>query len=183
MLPTISSPTDQRRAIDAVAYSNGLSMNCSLFAVLTFWLSTICAVGQPSSDQSAHPFLEGSALQTGNTGKASVPVFSSIDGYVCLFLRAELIRPAKRKVGIFSVPKHGLMLKNPVIDLRHTKASPEDWQKILGLLQPLEAMHLDGPLQILLPNKKNSQFVSSSMPRVYKDEISSQSSHRDGLKS
>lgn len=118
MLPTISSPTDQRRPIDAVAYSNGLSMNCSLFAVLTFWLSTICAVGQPSSDQSAHPFLGGPALQTGKAGKASVPVFSSVDGYICFFLNAEVIRPAKRKVGIFTVPKHGLAVAEMSLDVR-----------------------------------------------------------------
>jgi hypothetical protein len=104
-------------------------------------------------------------------GQSRVPVFSSVDGYVCFFLTAELIRPAKRKVGVFSVPKHGLALENMSLDVRQSKASPQDWLQILSLVESLQQVDLTGQLRVLLPEGALKEFTTISMPIVFKQEI------------
>lgn len=71
-------------------------------------------------------FLEASTLEFSQVGQSKVPVFSSVDGYVCFFLTADVIRPAKRKVAVFSVPKHGLAVSSLGLDFRHLEASAQD---------------------------------------------------------
>ena len=115
--------------------------------------------------------LGDSALQLTRVGHSKIPVFSSIDGYVCFFLTAEVIRPATRKIGVFSVPKHGLSVKNMCLDLRQPQASRQDWLKILDLVEPLRQMDLKGQLRVELPAVGSPEFIAASMPVVFEDEI------------
>ena len=55
--------------------------------------------------QSQSPSVSGAALDFSRVGQSKMPVFSSLDGYVCFFLAIDKVTPAKRKVGIFNLPK------------------------------------------------------------------------------
>jgi hypothetical protein len=142
-----------------------LTSCCVVFLLFMLILSAESVPKQSAS------LLGNSALQLSRVGQSRVPVFSSVDGYVCFFLTAELIRPAKRKVGVFSVPKHGLALENMSLDVRQSKASPQDWLQILSLVESLQQVDLTGQLRVLLPEGALKEFTTISMPIVFKQEI------------
>lgn len=138
--------------------------------VLGVGLSAYTLNAQPSAERS-NPLLGDSALKLSQVGQSRVPVFSSVDGYVCFFLNAEVIRPAKRKVGVFSVPKHGLAVAEMSLDVRHVSATGEDWQQILELVAPLRQMDLTGELRVLLPDESSREYLAARMPLVYRNQI------------
>lgn len=154
-----------------VFFSLGSSVSIkSISSCIVFLLSLSILTAEIVSKPSVS-LLGNSALQLSRVGQSRVPVFSSVDGYVCFFLNAEMVRPAKRKVGVFSVPKHGLAVKDMSLDVRQSKASPQDWLKILSLVEPLHKMDLDGQLRVRLPEGEPQEFITASMPVVFKQAI------------
>ncbi len=97
--------------------------------------------------------FDKSALTSGQISQSRVPLFSSIDGYVSFFLSADLIKPARRKVGIFTVPKHGLVVENLSMDFRDVKITAQDWLKVLEMVEPLKAMDMVGHVRMLYPGE------------------------------
>ncbi len=90
-----------------------------------------------------------SSLMTGQVSQSRIPLFSSIDGYVSFLLSADIIKPAKRKLGIFTIPKHGLVVENLSLDFRDVKITGQDWLKVLEMLEPLKAMSMLGHILVL----------------------------------
>lgn len=114
--------------------------------------------------------MGNSSLILSQVRKSKVPVFSSEDGYVCFFLRADEVGPAKRKVGIFSVPKHGLAVENMSLDFRRSLATADDWSKILRLIESYLEMELIGQLKVFLPDVPEG-YNGAKMPRIYKNKL------------
>jgi hypothetical protein len=137
-----------------------------LLTALSF-SATLCAGDRPAEPGA---IIADSSLIVSQVGKSKVPVFSSVDGYVCFFLTADVIRPAKRKIGIFSVPKHGLAIDTMSLDFRRTSVTPEDWLKILGLIEPLEQMELISQLKVHLPDVPDG-YNGVTMPRIYQNKL------------
>lgn len=109
----------------------------------------------------------------GHASQTSIPVFSSVNGYVCFFLRAEALSPAKKRVGVFSIPRNGLLVKNLVLDFRSTELSASDWRDILDLIEPLGAMELSGALDLILPDvaATSAKLCSKAMPWVADGQV------------
>ena len=137
----------------------------------SIWIVALLSLVLTAQADPPGGLLGDSALQLTRVGHSKIPVFSSVDGYVCFFLTAEVIRPATRKIGVFTVPKHGLAVKNMSLDLRQAKASRGDWLKILELVEPLQQMDLTGQLRVNLPEGTPQAFIAASMPVVFEDEI------------
>ena len=113
--------------------------------------------------------FDKSALTSGQISQSRVPLFSSIDGYVSFFLSADVIKPARRKVGIFTVPKHGLVVENLSMDFRDVKITVQDWLKVLEMVEPLKAMDVVGHVRMLYPGE--NEVLSTSAPLVFKNQI------------
>ena len=113
--------------------------------------------------------FDKSALTSGQISQSRVPLFSSIDGYVSFFLSADVIKPARRKVGIFTVPKHGLVVENLSMDFRDVKITVQDWLKVLEMVEPLKAMDVVGHVRMLYPGE--NEVLSTSVPLVFKNQI------------
>ena len=113
--------------------------------------------------------FDKSALTSGQISQSRVPLFSSIDGYVSFFLSADVIKPARRKVGIFTVPKHGLAVENLSMVFRDVKITVQDWLKVLEMVEPLKAMDVVGHVRMLYPGE--NEVLSTSAPLVFKNQI------------
>ena len=113
--------------------------------------------------------FDKSALTSGEISQSKIPLFSSIDGYVSFFLSADVIKPARRKVGIFTVPKHGLVVENLSMDFRDVKITVQDWLKVLEMVEPLKAMDVVGHVRMLYPGE--NEVLSTSVPLVFKNQI------------
>ena len=110
-----------------------------------------------------------SSLTSGQLSQSRVPLFSSIDGYVSFLLSADIIKPAKRKVGLFTIPKHGLAVENLSLDFRDVKITGQDWLKILVLVEPLKSMRMLGHVRMFYPGE--NEVLGESAPLVYKNQI------------
>ena len=155
-----------------------LSIRSSLVSLSFVLLSLLVApavlhsANDGSKDKGS--FLGASTIEFSQVGQSKVPVFSSIDGYVCFFLTADVIRPAKRKVAVFSIPKYGLAVSSLGLDFRHLEASAKDWSKILSMVEPLQKMDLVGAVRLKLPERagdKSAELISPSMPIVHDGKI------------
>lgn len=113
--------------------------------------------------------FDGSSLTLGQISKSRIPLFSSIDGYVSFFLSADIIKPARRKVGILSVPKYGLVVENLSMDFRDVRITGQDWLKVLEMVEPLKAMDMVGHVQMLYPGE--NEVLTTSAPLVFKNQI------------
>ena len=143
---------------------------------LAGWLLGGPAVLNAATEQarSGTSLPKASSLEFSRVGKSKVPVFSSVDGYVCFFLTADVIRPAKRKMGVFSVPKHGLAVGSLGLDFRQAAVTGQDWSKIISLVEPLQQMELIGAIRLRLPGgerEEPSEWSSTTMPLVHRGEI------------
>ena len=98
-----------------------------------------------------------------------MPVFSSIDGYVCFFLAIDKVTPAKRKIGIFNLPKPGVTARGLRLDFRSVQMARQDWDRILDLVKPLDALDLDGSVEVCWPDAEC--YRSARQPLVFKDQI------------
>lgn len=123
---------------------------------------------QESSNQLGH-----AQFSFGHASQMRIPVFSSVNGYVCFFLRAEALSPSKKRVGVFSIPRHGLLVENLVLDFRSTELSVSDWRDILDLIEPLGAMELSGALDLVLPDvaATSTNLCSTVMPWVADGQV------------
>ena len=110
-----------------------------------------------------------SSLTSGQLSQSRVPLFSSIDGYVSFLLSADIIKPAKRQVGLFTIPKHGLAVENLSLDFRDVKITGQDWLKILELVEPLKTMRMLGHVRMFYPGE--NEVLGKSAPLVYKNQI------------
>jgi len=113
--------------------------------------------------------FDKSSLTSGEISQFRVPLFSSIDGYVSFFLSADIIKPARRKVGIFTIPKHGLVVENLSMDFRDVKITAQDWLKVLELVEPLKAMDMVGHVRMFYPGE--NEVLTTSAPLVFKNQI------------
>jgi hypothetical protein len=142
-----------------------------MFCVL---LLTYCLCNSPNllaenrSNKSQNLFGE-SSLTPGQLSQSRVPLFSSIDGYVSFLLSADIIKPAKRKVGLFTIPRHGLAVENLSLDFRDVKITAQDWLKVLEMVEPLKAMDMVGHVRMFYPGE--NEVLSTSAPLVFKNQI------------
>jgi hypothetical protein len=113
--------------------------------------------------------FDESSLTLGQISKSRIPLFSSIDGYVSFFLSADIIKPARRKVGIFTVPKYGLVVENLSMDFRDVRITDQDWRKVLEMIEPLKAMETVGHVRMLYPGE--NEVLTRSAPLVFKNQI------------
>lgn len=86
-------------------------------------------------------------------------VFSDTDGYVFLSLRAAFIRPDTRKLGFLDMPKHGLVLENPILTLKSSEVSGEDWSKMLKVFRELSLVTIEGLLVLELPEENTWELT------------------------
>tara|TARA_B110001450_G_scaffold207531_1_gene197984 strand:- start:2126 stop:2713 length:588 start_codon:yes stop_codon:yes gene_type:complete len=117
----------------------------------------------------AQTLFDESSLTLGQISKSRVPLFSSIDGYVSFLLSADIIKPAKRKVGVFTIPKHGLVVENLSLDFRDVKITAQDWLKVIEMVEPLKAMSMLGDVRVIYPGE--NEVRATSAPLVYKNQI------------
>ena len=110
-----------------------------------------------------------SSLMTGQVSQSRIPLFSSIDGYVSFLLSADIIKPAKRKLGIFTIPKHGLVVENLSLDFRDVKITGQDWLKLIQMVEPLKAMSMIGHVRVIYPGE--NEVLGKTAPLVYKNQI------------
>ena len=144
-------------------------MNNFVSRGLLIFSFTLLSWGDENSTGS-RVIISDSSLIVSQVQKSKVPVYSSVDGYVCFFLTADVIRPAKRKIGIFSVPKHGLAIETMSMDFRRSSATADDWLKILRLIEPHQEMELIGQLKVHLPDVPDG-YNGATMPRIYQNKL------------
>lgn len=136
--------------------SNGPVVKVCLFAFSSIFLGSsqhTCAEISRSD-----PWLGGgSRVKHAEVSGLKRFLFSSDDGAVFLSLQAAALKPNRRELGFLELPKHGVVLEQPVLHFKRLDAAGEDWAKTLRLLQELSLAQIRGPLTLKLPGAESWQ--------------------------
>lgn len=141
----------------------------SCIILLLSWLSISPNLLAENRSNREQGLFGKSTLTLGQVTQSKVPLFSSIDGYVSFVLSADVIKPAKRKISIFTIPKHGLAVENLSLDFRDVNITGQDWLRLIEMVEPLKAMSVLGHVRVLYPS--GNEVLGKSAPLVYKNQI------------
>lgn len=123
---------------------------CFCFLIL---FTPLSAAPEAHSAKPLSQLFDFGGLTATRGGALQMPVFSSVDGYVVFCLRMQALSPASQKLGVFSLPKHGLAVEGLSLEFAEGPLNSNDWSGILRCLQSLEsAVDRHGPLRLTLPD-------------------------------
>jgi hypothetical protein len=81
-------------------------------------------------------------------------IFSDLNGYVLFSLKANKLGPKTAKASFLELPRHGAILRSPVLSLRSYAATGRDWGEILRLFGELHLADLQGPVLLEGPDEE-----------------------------